>query len=151
MIDFSADKPNFISAVLEKGSAIIDVVDMVARISPIVSVPLIQGTLSSVIHQSELQCSLLNSCESIFIRDAVELLSSFIGLNKKPQVLCISQSCSQCNMPIFHQRTNLAGNAKMLYIFFCGHSFHANCLTDDGDQSKTNIEHALKCVACNNK
>ena len=155
LIKYSADNADFICALLEDATDKVNPSILVSQISSGMHIKYLKNSLLSSLREQVFQIRLMDGCRAVFVRDATNLLKSYIFLYRTSlqvgNIECelsefltvdfLTSSCLKCGQN-FHTLQGLIENKNI-----DGHMFHYYCLKEDADDKHS----PLACIVCMSK
>ncbi|XP_043470755.1 vacuolar protein sorting-associated protein 41 homolog [Leptopilina heterotoma] len=135
LVNYSLDKPEAITFLLQKIGTYVDPRLMVQRIEPSLEIPGLKKALVKMMCDYNLQVSVQEGCKKILVNDYFNLHERLVRCHEKGIFVDDDQICGACNRKI------IIREPRNLVIFYCKHSFHEDCLP--------NLEVVDNCVICN--
>ncbi|XP_033218064.1 vacuolar protein sorting-associated protein 41 homolog [Belonocnema kinseyi] len=135
LINYSLDKPEAITFLLQKIGTYVDPRLMVKRIEPSLEIPGLKKALVKMMCDYNLQVSVQEGCKKILSNDYFNLHERLVRCHEKGICIDDDQMCGACHRKI------IVREPRNLVIFYCKHSFHENCLP--------NLKFVENCVICN--
>ncbi|KAI6017010.1 hypothetical protein BKA83DRAFT_347458 [Pisolithus microcarpus] len=127
LLKYSETRPTFIRGLLENVGAEIDPVRLIRRIKNGLEIPGLKEALIKILHDFQLQISLLEGCQRILHGDCSDLAR----VRQKGQnggfFLSEKAACPLCTEPLRRSPQDL------LLLFLCRHIVHANCINGIDD------------------
>jgi len=125
LLKYSETRPLFIRGLLENVGAEINPIRLIRRIKNGLEIPGLRGALIKILHDFNLQVSLLEGCQTILDGDCGELARTLYrnqtnGFFLNPQTHC--PICSQS----LEQRPH-----SLTLLYLCRHVVHASCVAPD--------------------
>ncbi|KAH9833885.1 vacuolar protein sorting-associated protein 41 [Rhodofomes roseus] len=125
LLKYSETRPLFIRGLLENVGAEINPIRLIRRIKNGLEIPGLRGALIKILHDFNLQVSLLEGCQTILDGDCAELAQTLYrnqtnGFFLNPQTHC--PICSQS----LQQRPH-----SLTLLYLCRHVVHASCVAPD--------------------
>lgn len=136
LLKYSETRPAFIRGLLENVGAEIDPIRLIRRIKNGLEIPGLKGALIKILHDFNLQASLLEGCQTILNGDAAELARQLHRNQTCGFFLSAQTLCPMCNRPLY-QHTH--GHAL---LFLCRHAIHVSCVTSD-EALAQQLDHSL--------
>ncbi|KAJ9598465.1 hypothetical protein L9F63_010861, partial [Diploptera punctata] len=139
LIQYSLNKPDFITFLLQKIGTYVDPRILVQRIEPGLQVPGLQNSLVKMMQDYNLQVSVQEGCKKILVSDYFNLHEKLVSNQQRGISIDDEQVCGACHRKIIVKDLSRASN---VVLFYCKHSFHEECLPtlDIADGN---------CVICN--
>jgi len=124
LITESLNKPKFLSDLLEDvGSHYnVDMPKLIRRIPNVMHIPDFKKKLRKILSDYLLEISVRKGCNSILLKDCVQLSLSLNRKQRQAMRVEIQSKCVQCNDRIF------TGKFKDTMVFSCKHIFHTRCI-----------------------
>ncbi|KAI5983094.1 hypothetical protein EDD15DRAFT_2318116 [Pisolithus albus] len=127
LLKYSETRPTFIRGLLENVGAEIDPIRLIRRIKNGLEIPGLKEALIKILHDFQLQISLLEGCQRILHGDCSDLAR----VRQKGQnggfFLSEKAVCPLCTEPLRRSPQDL------LLLFLCRHIVHANCINGIDD------------------
>ncbi|KAI0672661.1 vacuolar protein sorting-associated protein 41 [Trametes maxima] len=127
LLRYSETRPPFIRGLLENVGAEIDPIRLIRRIKNGLEIPGLKGALIKILHDFNLQVSLLEGCQTIMDGDCADLVFKLHKNQTSGFFLSAKTPCPICAKPISQPAHGLA------LLFLCRHVVHAHCV-DHGDE-----------------
>ncbi|CDO75230.1 hypothetical protein BN946_scf184895.g10 [Trametes cinnabarina] len=127
LLRYSETRPAFIRGLLENVGAEIDPIRLIRRIKNGLEIPGLKGALIKILHDFNLQVSLLEGCQTIMNGDCADLVFKLHRNQTSGFFLSAKTPCPICNKPISQPPNGL------ILLFLCRHVVHAHCV-DRGDE-----------------
>ncbi|KAI9069075.1 vacuolar protein sorting-associated protein 41 [Trametes sanguinea] len=127
LLRYSETRPAFIRGLLENVGAEIDPIRLIRRIKNGLEIPGLKGALIKILHDFNLQVSLLEGCQTIMNGDCADLVLKLHKNQTSGFFLSAKTPCPICSKPISQPANGL------LLLFLCRHVVHAHCV-DRGDE-----------------
>ncbi|TBU65241.1 vacuolar assembling protein VPS41 [Dichomitus squalens] len=125
LLRYSETRPAFIRGLLENVGAEIDPIRLIRRIKNGLEIPGLKGALIKILHDFNLQVSLLEGCQTIMNGDCADLARKLHRNQTSGFFLSAKTPCPICNKPIGQGLNSLA------LLFLCRHVVHADCVQHD--------------------
>ncbi|KAI0685116.1 vacuolar assembling protein VPS41 [Cerioporus squamosus] len=127
LLRYSETRPPFIRGLLENVGAEIDPIRLIRRIKNGMEIPGLKGALIKILHDFNLQVSLLEGCQTIMNGDCADLVHKLHRNQSSGFFLSAKTLCPICNKPLGQtpQSLNL--------LFLCRHVVHADCVEHDSE------------------
>lgn len=125
LINYSLDKPEFITGLLQNIGTHVDPIKLIQRIPEGMKIPGLRDSLVTILQDFNLQISLREGCKRILVKDSVSLLQRLSKVQQKGVSADDETKCPVC------QGTVIAEDAKRashIVVFFCKHIYHEDCL-----------------------
>ncbi|KZT06554.1 vacuolar protein sorting-associated protein 41 [Laetiporus sulphureus 93-53] len=136
LLKYSETRPTFIRGLLENVGAEIDPIRLIRRIKNGLEIPGLKGALIKILHDFNLQTSLLEGCQTIMDGDGAELARNLHRNQTSGFFLSAHTHCPVCSLPLQHQLHGLT------LLFLCRHVVHASCVVDDASLAEQ-LDHSL--------
>ncbi|KAI0748728.1 vacuolar assembling protein VPS41 [Daedaleopsis nitida] len=127
LLRYSETRPAFIRGLLENVGAEIDPIRLIRRIKNGLEIPGLKGALIKILHDFNLQVSLLEGCQTILSGDCADLVHNLHRNQTSGFFLSAKTPCPVCNKPM--GQTPHALNL----LFLCRHVVHADCVDHDSE------------------
>ncbi|EIW51779.1 vacuolar protein sorting-associated protein 41 [Trametes versicolor FP-101664 SS1] len=127
LLRYSETRPPFIRGLLENVGAEIDPIRLIRRIKNGLEIPGLKGALIKILHDFNLQVSLLEGCQTILNGDCADLVFKLHRNQTSGFFLSAKTPCPICSLPISQPAHGLA------LLFLCRHVVHAHCV-DHGEE-----------------
>ncbi|KAI0807975.1 vacuolar assembling protein VPS41 [Fomes fomentarius] len=127
LLRYSETRPAFIRGLLENVGAEIDPIRLIRRIKNGLEIPGLKGALIKILHDFNLQVSLLEGCETIMNGDCADLVRKLHRNQTSGFFLSAKTPCPICNKPIGQIPHRLS------LLFLCRHVVHADCVDHDAE------------------
>ncbi|KAI0075229.1 vacuolar assembling protein VPS41 [Panus rudis PR-1116 ss-1] len=121
LLRYSESRPTFIRGLLENVGAEIDPIRLIRRIKNGLEIPGLKGALIKILHDFNLQMSLLEGCQTVLTGDCADLASRLYKGQSAGFSLNAKVSCPICSQPLIQTPQTL------LLLFLCRHVVHAQC------------------------
>ncbi|XP_064648417.1 vacuolar protein sorting-associated protein 41 homolog [Lineus longissimus] len=125
LIDFSMDKPSFITSLLRNIGTHVDPIILIKKINEGLEIPGLRDSLVKILQDYNLQIALREGCKKILVSDCFGLLTRLVKTQKKGTCIESMQLCHECHGRIIVNDLRLASNVS---VFYCKHAFHEECL-----------------------
>ncbi|ELU13950.1 hypothetical protein CAPTEDRAFT_174173 [Capitella teleta] len=125
LINYSIDKPSFITGLLHNIGTHVDPIILIQKIQDGMQIPGLRDSLVRILQDFNLQMSLREGCKKILISDCFLLLQKLIKTQKRGIRVENNQTCHICHERITIRDLQYASNVT---VFFCHHAFHEDCL-----------------------
>ncbi|XP_048239189.1 vacuolar protein sorting-associated protein 41 homolog [Haliotis rufescens] len=125
LINYSMDKPKFITALLQNVGADIDPIKVISRIEKGMEIPSLRDSLVKILQDYNLQISLREGCRKILVADSFNLMDRLVRTMKKGVFVDDVQVCPICHQQLIVNDLRYASNVN---AYFCHHAFHEDCL-----------------------
>ncbi|XP_015603848.1 vacuolar protein sorting-associated protein 41 homolog isoform X2 [Cephus cinctus] len=135
LVNYSLDKPEAITFLLQRIGTYVDPRVMVQRIEPSLEIPGLKNALVKMICDYNLQVSVQEGCKKILSSDYFNLHERLVRFHQKGISMDDYQMCGACH------RNIVVKEPRSVVIFYCRHTFHEDCLP--------NLEVVDNCVICN--
>jgi hypothetical protein len=132
LINYSIDKPSFITGLLNNIGTHIDPIILIQKIRPDLEIPKLRDSLVQILHDYYLQISLREGCQKILVTDCSHLQQKLVRIQKKGICVDDSQTCQACHERIIVRNLKFASS---VVVFFCHHTFHVDCLAEHAAES----------------
>ncbi|KAI0053795.1 vacuolar assembling protein VPS41 [Auriscalpium vulgare] len=140
LLKYSETRPPFIRGLLENVGAEIDPIRLIRRIKNGLEIPGLKPALIKILHDFNLQISLLDGCQAILNGDSSDLAKQLHRDQSSGFFLTAKTPCPICNLPL--QDTS----ATVALLFLCRHVVHARC-AEGGDDLPPPPDPAVASVA----
>ncbi|XP_012273995.1 vacuolar protein sorting-associated protein 41 homolog [Orussus abietinus] len=135
LVNYSLDKPEAITFLLQKIGTYVDPRLIVQKIEPSLEIPGLKKALVKMMRDYNLQVSVQEGYKKILSSDYFNLHDRLVRSHQKGIFMDDDQMCGAC------QRKIIVREPRNLVIFYCKHSFHEDCLP--------NLKLLDNCVICN--
>ncbi|KAK8771173.1 hypothetical protein V5799_025583 [Amblyomma americanum] len=125
LIEYSLDKPPFITTLLHKIGAHVNPILLIVRIPEGLDIPQLRDSLVKIMRDYNLQISLREGCKKILVSDCIGLLQKLHRQQSRGIAIAHDQLCHACNRRILSKDVR---HMEDVVVFFCKHAFHSNCL-----------------------
>lgn len=125
LIEYSLDKPPFITTLLHKIGAHVNPILLIVRIPMGLDIPQLRDSLVKIMRDYNLQISLREGCKKILVSDCIGLLQKLHRQQSRGIAIAYDQLCHACNRRILSKDVR---HLEDVVVFFCKHAFHSNCL-----------------------
>lgn len=125
LITFSIDKPGFITGLLQNIGTHVDPIILIQKIQKGMKIPKLRDSLVKILQDYQLQIALREGCSKILVKDTYGLLTKQIRNRQSGYFVDVSQTCVFCEEPLIE---NDQRRLRDLYVFYCHHSFHRDCV-----------------------
>ncbi|KAG9317886.1 vacuolar protein sorting-associated protein 41 [Chiua virens] len=122
LLKYAETRPTFIRGLLENVGAEIDPIRLIRRIKNGLEIPGLKEALIKILHDFQLQISLLEGCQAILECDSTELARIRQRGQNSGFFLSAKALCLLCSEPLLRSPQDL------LLLFLCRHVVHANCM-----------------------
>ncbi|KAI0684181.1 vacuolar protein sorting-associated protein 41 [Cytidiella melzeri] len=123
LLRYSETRPAFIRGLLENVGAEIDPIRLIRRIKNGLEIPGLKPALIKILHDFNLQASLLEGCQTILNGDSSDLAQELHTNQTKGFPLSGKLRCLVCSLPLIETSQSL------LLLFLCRHVVHARCVS----------------------
>lgn len=134
LIDYSIDKPPFITGLLNNIGTHVDPIILIKRIKEGMEIPGLRDSLVKILHDYNLQIMLREGCKKILVSDCFSLLKRLNKIQKRGVRVVDTQLCDCCHQPLLNTEPPPAAA-----VFYCHHTFHEECLLSQ------NMAHCMIC------
>ncbi|KAH8092455.1 hypothetical protein BXZ70DRAFT_950969 [Cristinia sonorae] len=125
LLKYSESRPAFIRGLLENVGAEIDPIRLIRRIKNGLEIPGLKSALIKILHDFNLQMSLLEGCQVILNGDAADLARQLHNDQTAGFFLNRKTTCPVCTLPLIQ-------TPQMLLLpHLCRHVVHASCASRD--------------------
>ncbi|EDV26694.1 uncharacterized protein TRIADDRAFT_54975 [Trichoplax adhaerens] len=138
LVEYSMDKPHFITSLLHNVGSHINPVMIIEKIPSGLQIPGLRDSLVKILQDYKLQISLQEGCKKILVNDSVLLFDKLTKTQRRGFYTDEFTKCPNC------QRSLLL-NQRMdddVVMFFCRHAYHKDCLPAR--------ENEYSCQLCSN-
>ncbi|KAK0175633.1 hypothetical protein PV327_009369 [Microctonus hyperodae] len=135
LINYSLNKSENITFLLQKIATYVDPRLMVQRIQPSMEIPGLKKALVKMMCDYNLQVSVQEGCKKILSNDHFNLHERLVASHQKAIFIDDDQMCGACHRKV------IARDPRNLVVFYCKHMFHEECLP--------NFNQVINCVICN--
>uniref|UniRef100_A0A0L8FIC4 Vacuolar protein sorting-associated protein 41 homolog n=1 Tax=Octopus bimaculoides TaxID=37653 RepID=A0A0L8FIC4_OCTBM len=122
-------KSGFITGLLQNIGTHVDPIILIKRIQNGMQIPKLRDSLVKILQDYQIQIALLEGCQKILVKDSYSLLTKQIKTRQRGYMIDYGQKCGICEKPVIENDQRCAQD---LYIFFCRHSFHRDCMEGNG-------------------
>ncbi|EMD40305.1 hypothetical protein CERSUDRAFT_121110 [Gelatoporia subvermispora B] len=122
LLKYSETRPPFIRGLLENVGAEIDPIRLIRRIRNGLEIPGLKGALIKILHDFNLQTSLLEGCQTILDGDCADLAKQLYKDQTNGFSLSAKTPCPICSLPLYQTPNTLT------LLFLCRHVVHAHCV-----------------------
>ncbi|KAI0089341.1 vacuolar assembling protein VPS41 [Irpex rosettiformis] len=126
LLRYSETRPTFIRGLLENVGAEIDPIRLIRRIKNGLEIPGLKAALIKILHDFNLQSSLLEGCQTILNGDSSDLAQKLHTNQTRGFPLSGKLQCLICSLPLIETSQSL------LLLFLCRHVVHARCASTRG-------------------
>ncbi|XP_053997845.1 vacuolar protein sorting-associated protein 41 homolog [Hylaeus anthracinus] len=137
LINYSLDKPEAITFLLQKIGTYVDPRLMIQKIEPSLEIPGLKKALVKMMCDYNLQVSVQEGCNKSLSNDYFNLQERLVRCHQKGIFIDDDQMCGGCHEKI------IVREPRNLIVFYCKHSFHEDCLQ--------NFKAVENCVICNSQ
>ncbi|XP_035706233.1 vacuolar protein sorting-associated protein 41 homolog isoform X2 [Folsomia candida] len=137
LINFSLDKPSYITILLCNIGTYVDPRILIQKIENGREIPGLRDCLVKILQDYNLQMELQEGCKNILVGDCLSLFQTLVRTQLKGACL-EDQECGSCHKGIL-VGDNSGEDSNLLY-FFCKHIFHVSCISSFDYQN---------CIICN--
>jgi len=123
LIDYSMQRPKFVSDLLEHIGAYVDPLRLVKRIPEGMNIEKLRDRLVKIISDYNLQMSLREGCMNVLKADCVDLAMRLSKSQKRGVKIEDAYKCAICGSTIVENKPN-----SVIIIFYCNHVYHHKCL-----------------------
>ncbi|OBZ70031.1 Vacuolar protein sorting-associated protein 41 [Grifola frondosa] len=124
LLKYSETRPPFIRGLLENVGAEIDPIRLIRRIKNGLEIPGLKGALIKILHDFNLQASLLEGCQTILEGDCADLSRKLHKNQSSGFFLSAKTLCRVCGRPLQQSSHGL------ILLFLCRHVVHADCVNN---------------------
>ncbi|KAG6330412.1 hypothetical protein ID866_8678 [Astraeus odoratus] len=132
LLGYSETRPTFIRGLLENVGAEIDPIRLIRRIKNGLEIPGLKEALIKILHDFQLQISLLEGCQTIMNGDCSDLAKIRQKGQNSGFFLGEKATCPLCVEPLRRLPQDL------LLLFLCRHLVHATCIDGVDDLPRYN-------------
>ncbi|KAH9928463.1 vacuolar protein sorting-associated protein 41, partial [Epithele typhae] len=125
LLRYSETRPAFIRGLLENVGAEIDPIRLIRRIKNGLEIPGLKPALIKILHDFNLQVSLLEGCQTILNGDCADLAHELHRSQTSGFFLSARTPCPVCGNSLAQTPHGLN------LLFLCRHVVHAHCVRDD--------------------
>ncbi|KAL9968325.1 hypothetical protein ACROYT_G026686 [Oculina patagonica] len=125
LINYSLDKPEFITGLLQNIGTHVDPIKLIQRIPEGMKIPGLRDSLVKILQDFNLQISLREGCKKILVKDSVSLLQRLSKVQQKGVSVDDETKCPICQGTVIAEDTRRASH---VVVFFCKHVYHEDCL-----------------------
>ncbi|XP_020616436.1 vacuolar protein sorting-associated protein 41 homolog [Orbicella faveolata] len=125
LINYSLDKPEFITGLLQNIGTHVDPIKLIQRIPEGMKIPGLRDSLVKILQDFNLQISLREGCKKILVKDSVSLLQRLSKVQQKGVSVDDETKCPVCQGTVIAEDTRRASH---VVVFFCKHVYHEDCL-----------------------
>lgn len=125
LINYSLDKPEFITGLLQNIGTHVDPIKLIQRIPEGLKIPGLRDSLVKILQDFNLQISLREGCKKILVKDSVSLLQRLSKVQQKGVSVDDETKCPVCQGAIIAEDSRRASH---VVVFFCKHVYHEDCL-----------------------
>ncbi|XP_014208747.1 vacuolar protein sorting-associated protein 41 homolog [Copidosoma floridanum] len=122
LINYSLEKPEAITFLLQRVGTYVDPQLIVQRIEPYLKIPGLKKALVKMMCDYNLQVSVQEGCTKILANDYFNLHKKFVKCHQKGIFIDDDQMCGACHRKLIFREP------KNLVVFYCKHPFHEECL-----------------------
>ncbi|KAI0940385.1 hypothetical protein AcV5_001504 [Taiwanofungus camphoratus] len=137
LLKYSETRPAFIRGLLENVGAEIDPIRLIRRIKNGLEIPGLKGALIKILHDFNLQTSLLEGCQTILHGDCSDLARRLHRDQTSGFFLSTKTLCPVCLLPL-HQLPH-----GLVLLFLCRHVVHADCVSETCKLSQQLDQHPM--------
>lgn len=124
LLRYSETRPAFIRGLLENvGGAEINPIRLIRRIKNGLEIPGLKDALIKILHDFNLQISLLEGCQAILHSDSTDLSGRLQKSQTAGFFLTTASTCQLCGHALHR------GTETMTLMFLCRHVVHASCVS----------------------
>ncbi|KAH9947191.1 vacuolar protein sorting-associated protein 41 [Amylocystis lapponica] len=134
LLKYSETRPPFIRGLLENVGSEINPIRLIRRIKNGLEIPGLKGALIKILHDFNLQTSLLEGCQTILNGDCADLARTLHRDQTSGFFLNVRTLCPVCMLPLQQPPQSL------LFLFLCRHVVHAHCV-HEGTALNERLEH----------
>ncbi|BES91997.1 light protein [Nesidiocoris tenuis] len=127
LINYSMDKPSYITTLLRRMGTNVDPRILVERINFSEDIPMLKESLAKMMHDYSLQVSIQEGCNNIMSSDYFDLHERLITTRQKGFAVRKDHICGVCDSKLL-ENLKVETESKSIVIFQCSHSFHSDCL-----------------------
>ncbi|XP_015111621.1 vacuolar protein sorting-associated protein 41 homolog [Diachasma alloeum] len=135
LINYSLNKSENITFLLQKIGTYVDPRLMVQRIEPSMQIPGLKKALIKMMCDYNLQVSVQEGCKKILSGDYFNLHERLVRSHQRGIFVDDDQMCGACHRKV------IVRDPRNLVVFYCKHLFHEECLP--------NLDNVENCVICN--
>ncbi|PWN54103.1 hypothetical protein IE53DRAFT_39224 [Violaceomyces palustris] len=132
LLRYSETKPAFIRGLLENVGAEIDPIRLIRRIKNGLEIPGLKPALIKILHDFNLQISLLEGCEAILSHDKKVLAAELDRSQSRARYCDFETFCANCSEPLFvignYEISASSSDRPPTIMFLCDHAYHLSCL-----------------------
>ncbi|KAL4076442.1 hypothetical protein V8B97DRAFT_1921758 [Scleroderma yunnanense] len=132
LLKYAETRPTFIRGLLENIGAEIDPIRLIRRIKNGLEIPGLKEALIKILHDFQLQISLLEGCQTILNGDCSDLAKIRQAGQNSGFFLSERAICPLCTEPLRRPSQDL------LLLFLCRHIVHASCIDGVDDLPRYN-------------
>ncbi|KAK2570430.1 Vacuolar protein sorting-associated protein 41-like protein [Acropora cervicornis] len=125
LINYSLDKPEFITGLLQNIGAHVDPIKLIQRIPEGMKIPGLRDSLVKILQDFNLQISLREGCKKILVKDSVSLMQRLSKVQQKGVSADEETKCPVCQGTVIAEDVK---SASHVVVFFCKHIYHEDCL-----------------------
>ncbi|RMX42402.1 hypothetical protein pdam_00004865, partial [Pocillopora damicornis] len=125
LINYSLDKPEFITGLLHNIGTHVDPIKLIKRIPEGMKIPGLRDSLVKILQDFNLQISLREGCKKILVKDSVSLLQRLSKVQQRGVSVDDETKCPVCQGAVIAEDTKRTSH---VVVFFCKHVYHEDCL-----------------------
>ncbi|XP_067021435.1 vacuolar protein sorting-associated protein 41 homolog isoform X2 [Acropora muricata] len=125
LINYSLDKPEFITGLLQNIGTHVDPIKLIQRIPEGMKIPGLRDSLVKILQDFNLQISLREGCKKILVKDSVSLMQRLSKVQQKGVSADEETKCPVCQGTVIAEDVK---SASHVVVFFCKHIYHDDCL-----------------------
>ncbi|XP_066028938.1 LOW QUALITY PROTEIN: vacuolar protein sorting-associated protein 41 homolog [Pocillopora verrucosa] len=125
LINYSLDKPEFITGLLHNIGTHVDPIKLIKRIPEGMKIPGLRDSLVKILQDFNLQISLREGCKKILVKDSVSLLQRLSKVQQRGVSIDDETKCPVCQGAVIAEDTKRTSH---VVVFFCKHVYHEDCL-----------------------
>jgi len=133
LLKYAETRPLFMRGLLENVGAEIDPLRLIRRIKNGLEIPGLKQALIKILHDFNIQISLLEGCKTILYSDCRHLALDLHDANTNAFLGNLSTLCYHCQQPVFTGGDAASGTTAkaVALIFLCRHVYHVGCIVED--------------------
>ena len=106
----------------------VDPLILIQRIKDGLEIPGLRDALVKILRDYNLQVALQEGFQSILVSDCFSLQKRLVSLQNRAVSVHRDQVCHACQRRLLGRRGDDLNASGTVVVFFCRHSFHADCL-----------------------
>ncbi|XP_073992200.1 vacuolar protein sorting-associated protein light [Rhodnius prolixus] len=130
LINYSLDKPSFITTLLKRIATYVDPRILVQRVQNCFEIPKLKEALVKMMHDYNLQVSLQEDCNNIIVNDFFDLHEKLVNTQQRGSYVGDDHHCGACHRKVIVKcsKGKDVSQPTNTVMFYCSHVFHSACL-----------------------